>query len=382
MMRPLAPNPFRLFLLAALLVCAAPSEAATTKVIRAGDQVKVTIGPAPLMDGENKLADIKAGTVLAVKEVKGSWVQVQFKTEEASLSGWLHNSRLNVLGATAPAPAKESVPAAKEATPPPVGPAAKAPPKEKVESVVTTTPVRVGTGVTGWMVRLQRGTWGERVAAATALYELGSEARPAASAIAEAVAREENRGGPLIFSLMALGNLGSAGAQAVPALIKILEDAAQWGPQDTVGILALTALAEIGAPAKDALPVLRQVSSRVGTFAQPYAKIALASIEPSSPQAAEAATQVFRECRSSNARWRAARALAKMTAAAKEALPALTEAERDGDALVRLWAICAKARIEQDPARAIALLKPLLDDPDRKVRDRAREALAEFQPKE
>ena len=398
-MRRLAPSPFRLLVVAAL-AAAVSSEAAAPKAVRPGDQVKVTIGPAPLMDGENKLADIKAGTVLTAKDVRGSWVQVQFKTEEVNLSGWLHSSRLNVLGGGAPAPAKESVPAAKEATPPPAGGETKkkvdagasdvASPrgsvgtskKGKVESVVPTTPARVGTGVTGWMVRLQRGTWGERVAAATALYELGSEARPAVSALAEAVANEENRGGALIFSLMALGNLGSAGAPAVPALIKVIEDPAQWGPQETVGILAITVLAEIGPPAKEALPVLRQVSSRVGTFAQPYASLALASIDPAGPQAVQAAVQAFRDSRASGARWRAIRALARIGPSAKEALPVLAEAERDGDGLVRLWAICAKARIEQDPERAIALLKPALDDPDRTVRDRAREALGELQPKE
>jgi len=390
----------------ALTVFAAPAFAATPKVILPGDRVKVTIGPAPVMDGETKLATVKAGTVLTARDVKGKWVAVEVEADGATIRGWVQSLHLNVVEAgpgpkaTPETPAKSPSPQPGEtkASPTPVAkvqpgpaaetkpsptPAVKPEPKYPRESptISSDTLVPAVTGIHQLVAQLKSGAWGERVVAAKALYEMGAETRPAAAALAEAIGRKDNLGEPMVYCLRALGNLGPAGAPAVPALVKILEDPAQWGFESLLGTSAITALGEIGPDAKDALPALVEIGWRAGR-AQLGARLAIACIAPSHHRAVEWLVVALQERQILAPRWRAARALGKMGPAARSALPALAEAEKDSDKLVRLMATWARATIEQDLARATPLLRQALKDPDQAVRDRANELLADFQAKE
>jgi len=61
-----------------------------------GDMVKVTVGPAPLMDKKRPIALLEKGDVLKVLGVEGDWLKVIVNTPGKYALGWIHNTHIKL----------------------------------------------------------------------------------------------------------------------------------------------------------------------------------------------------------------------------------------------------------------------------------------------
>jgi len=85
-----------LLAVAALLVAACPAPAAE-RAIKAGDNVKVISGPAPVKLGKKTLTTVEAGTELKALKVLRNWVKVTVERDGKTVTGWIHTKRLELL---------------------------------------------------------------------------------------------------------------------------------------------------------------------------------------------------------------------------------------------------------------------------------------------
>jgi HEAT repeat protein len=170
-----------------------------------------------------------------------------------------------------------------------------------------------------------------------------------------------------------LGRLGPAGRQipaALSALAAALKDA-----NSHVRAVAATALASIGPAGPEAIPALQEL------LATPDCLPALRALAQYGPDAAPAIGKIvplLRHEGDSEIRWNAARTLAKIGPAAKEAAPMLVEAMKDPDPLVREHAAEALGCIGPEAKETIQDLVKVLKDPDARVRRDAVRSLGQM----
>ena len=78
-----------LFLGALICTCAYSHVEAGARSIRAGDEIVVTIGPAPVKQGDQTLTTVEAGRKLLAEEVKGDMVKVTVMADAGKVTGWI-----------------------------------------------------------------------------------------------------------------------------------------------------------------------------------------------------------------------------------------------------------------------------------------------------
>ena len=71
--------------------------------LKAGDRVRVTAGPAPVMIGDETIAQLEPGAELEVTEVLGKWVGIVGEKEGRRLRGWVLPKHLELLAPRVPA---------------------------------------------------------------------------------------------------------------------------------------------------------------------------------------------------------------------------------------------------------------------------------------
>jgi HEAT repeat protein len=160
-----------------------------------------------------------------------------------------------------------------------------------------------------------------------------------------------------------LGRLGPDAREAQPALAALT--AALNDADSHVRNVAATALASIGPAGPDAIPLLQEL------LATPDCLPALRALARYGPDAAPALGKILVQLNhkgDSEIRWNAARTLAKIGPAAKEAAPRLVAAMKDPEPLVREHAAEALGEIGLDAKETIPALVEALKDPDARVR--------------
>lgn len=87
-----------------LLGAVVPTGCAEDAVIKPGDKVLVTKGPAPMKVGVDTLATVEAGTELVAEKVQGNWVRVTITKDGMQITGWIQSTRLKTSSAKADSP--------------------------------------------------------------------------------------------------------------------------------------------------------------------------------------------------------------------------------------------------------------------------------------
>lgn len=230
------------------------------------------------------------------------------------------------------------------------------------------------------------------------LGEMGSDAAPAAPALAELLVTDR-RPDVRREAALSLGAIGPAAADTVPLLVKALYD-----PDYGVRMGAVFALGSMGPSAREAQPVLRRMSAEPQGGAPPLMKIllawAIARVAPEDKQAIQRAVKSLVEAvsnREPRVRAAAVRGLADlhpppetvvpamtriletgpkesgsnaMTVLAdigQPAVPALLVALRSSDGKIRREALIALGRIGPAARAAVPAATQSLKDPDRNV---------------
>jgi HEAT repeat protein len=176
---------------------------------------------------------------------------------------------------------------------------------------------------------------------------------------------------------LALGELGPDAQRAISALFKVLKDRDENLARD-----AAQALRAIGAPSRDDLPLLiaglRDNSPRV----RGYAVEALGKMGPEARSAVPNLVQVLKEKETEpELRQQAARCLGQIGAAATtEGVPALSEALKDSEVVVRETAAEALGKFGGQARTAAPSLIAVLADKETTVRRAALAALAQIGP--
>jgi HEAT repeat protein len=176
---------------------------------------------------------------------------------------------------------------------------------------------------------------------------------------------------------LALGELGPDAQRAIPALFKVLKDGDENLARD-----AAQALRAIGAPSRDDLPLLiaglRDNSPRV----RGYAVEALGKMGPEARSAVPNLVPVLRAKETDpELRQQAARCLGQIgAAAATEGVPALSEALKDSEAVVREAAAEALGKFGGQARAAAPSLIAVVADRETTVRRAALAALAQIGP--
>ena len=243
---------------------------------------------------------------------------------------------------------------------------------------------------------LEQGAASERQAAAWAL----GEAREAALPFVETLARLASKDAAAGVRAGCVRAIGAIGARAgAPALFEALGD-----PSEAVRAAAAQALSRIGPAAAD-VPSLAAALRSPDRYVAAFAAWSLGNLEAAAePAAAElgrvlerdetnevvtralarmgaaakaAVPELVRALRSDNDvhRWRAARTLGRIGPGAQAAVPALTAALADPSGAVRAHAARALGRIGPAAMPAAAALQRATGDRDGGVRDEARQAL-------
>lgn len=177
-------------------------------------------------------------------------------------------------------------------------------------------------------------------------------------------------------AIQLLGNMGKLAARTVPHIVKLLDDRADrahYYAPDFAGTRPLRydaaiALAEIGDAAKAALPKLQKMmvddDDHLVRIASAFA--VARSIDNPAPALAVLVKYLNDRQLGTEPTAEAARLLGKLGTTAAPAIPALSNALKHPDALVRINAATAIADI--DPSLAETKLLPLLKDRDSLVR--------------
>ncbi len=176
---------------------------------------------------------------------------------------------------------------------------------------------------------------------------------------------------------LALGELGPDAQRAIPALFKVLKDSDENLARD-----AAQALRAIGAPSRDDLPLLiaglRDNSPRV----RGYAVEALGKMGPEARSAVPNLVQLLKVKETDpELRQQAARCLGQIgAAAATEGVPALSEALKDSEVVVREAAAEALGKFGGQARTAASSLIAVLADKETTVHRAALAALALIGP--
>ena len=221
---------------------------------------------------------------------------------------------------------------------------------------------------------------GPRSRAATALGQIGPEAKAAVPALAQVLKDDDSS--IRTAAARALGNIGTA---AVPALLKALQnDDARVRAASVTGLgqispNAVSALGEIGADAKAAVPALvaafKDASNELRTTI-------VAVLKAIGPVAVPILTRSLGDQENaSGVRQGVAMALGTFGRQAKTAVPALEKALKDRGPYVRGAAADALGKIGPAAMHAVPALRALLDDPFVLVRQAARKAIVRIDPR-
>jgi HEAT repeat protein len=214
-------------------------------------------------------------------------------------------------------------------------------------------------------------TPGVPLAAAYALGQLGTAAKPATEELKKLADAEE----PLqqTVALWALARANPKDKQwfdlAVPLLVERLTDADQQ-----VREAAVRALADLEPPPGSLIPELKRVLDKADAETVSGALDALATLgEPAVPRLIAALEH-------DDARARAAAILGRIGPPAQEAVPALRDVLDDPDGEVRREAAFALGAMGEAASPAVPQLTELLQDPDMNVRYAAAYALGKIGP--
>lgn len=184
---------------------------------------------------------------------------------------------------------------------------------------------------------------------AAALAAVGPDAKAAVPVLAEVVKNTE-RPALRVAAIDALGKIGPDARVATPYLLTLVKD-----PSTQVRNLAVDALGRIGADPKEAGPVLVEALRNPGQVSPNLIQAALQKLGPAViPEVAK-----MLQDPKPNVRAQGAALLGRYGAAAKDAVPALTEALKDDQDLVAIHAARALWEIDQSLAGIPTLIKIL-----------------------
>ena len=176
-----------------------------------------------------------------------------------------------------------------------------------------------------------------------------ADPREAVPVLAE-VMKNTERPALRVAAIDALGKIGPDARVAAPYLLTLVKD-----PSTQVRNLAVDALSRIGADPKEAGPVLVEALRNPGQISPNLLSTALAKLGPA--VIPEVATML--KDPKPSVRAQGAALLGRYGAAAKEAVPALTEALKDDQAVVAIQAARALWEIDQSLAGVPTLVKAL-----------------------
>jgi HEAT repeat protein len=212
-----------------------------------------------------------------------------------------------------------------------------------------------------------------RAGAALALGRIGPGAAEAVEALVGALGKDQYVEVRL-HAAWALGEIGQKPEVVVPALTRLLDDG-EW----SIRLYAAEALGKFGPRAQPAVAALvREMAHRAQGWAWLAAAQALWRIDHRTDETVPVLAAAF-ETGDDAGKVIAATTLGEMGPAAREAAPALRKALRDEDALVRIEAAAALARVEGRPEVVLpVLIARLRGDNDDRAQCRAAEALGEM----
>lgn len=232
-------------------------------------------------------------------------------------------------------------------------------------------------GGTDWQTVLRAGlkerAGSVRRAAAEALGNLGTDARAAVPALAEALTDPDLRVRWAVAD--ALGQLGPPARAAVPALVEALSD-----PELPIRIAALDALGWIGADARSAVPLLLARLEDADSNLRWAAAAALVRIDRKTARAAVPLFIQGLQGKDFRTRWHAVSYLMKVDREAKRGIPTtlLTGTLRDQDIGIRGMSAWILGEMGPKAKEAVPALTQALADPDEWVRTTAAPALVKI----
>ncbi|MBI4657679.1 MAG: HEAT repeat domain-containing protein [Verrucomicrobia bacterium] len=206
-----------------------------------------------------------------------------------------------------------------------------------------------------------------RLGAASALAILGAKATSAVPVLGKALS-DDNAG----VSLQAAVALGKIGQLGVPELVKALNN-----PNHQIRLMAIHGLTVAGSEADAALPALTEAMEDKNADVRVHAFLALGQIRHPASVSALAAKLNHVD---PNLRLMAARGLGGLGPWARDAIPMLIVAAKDGSAIVRSSAVVALGKIRPSAEPVVNALIAALSDPDRNVRLNAAEGLGHAGP--
>jgi HEAT repeat protein/lysophospholipase L1-like esterase len=207
-----------------------------------------------------------------------------------------------------------------------------------------------------------------RAGAAWALGRMGPAARPAGPYLLASLRDQDPEARRRAADALSAVGLGAA---LVPALVAIVEDERAPGRAEAARVVGA-----LGTGARHAGPALARALDAAEPEVRREALAALRTLGP----AAESVPALLRALHDPALRWRVPDVLGELGPAAREAVPALTEALADANAAVRWRAAKALGRIGPAARKAAPLLATLTRDPQGNVRAAAVTALVRVEP--
>jgi len=217
-----------------------------------------------------------------------------------------------------------------------------------------------------------------RAAAAKVLLKMGRQSQPAVGPLAAAL--DDECRWVRWYAAEALANLGPDAAPAVDALLPLIEH-----PDEYTRRRVIEALGSIGPAAKAAVPALSRVSQKRDEYLAVRRAATKALLEINLEQiAAESAEQADEEVRKWIEQLRegdefqarpAAKALGRLGAKARAAVPALAEALQHENQWVRAAAAEALGAMGREARSVLPALRRAAEDPEALVQQAAREAI-------
>jgi HEAT repeat protein len=221
---------------------------------------------------------------------------------------------------------------------------------------------------------LEKGKQAPAVHAARALKAIPQLAKGAAPALLAALRKDAPIEQRIAF-IDALGNQGAEATAAVPVLIELAQK------ERATRVPVIVALGNMGSAAKEAVPFLVELMKKKEPGPVPlHAAQAVGKIGIRDPAIAEALLELMKD--GQQPRMALLESLSKAGKVTKESLPAIAQAMRDKDPMVRLYTAQLVGSVDPNDLSVVSVLVESLQDKNAAVRKLAAEVLQSVQPRD